>query len=315
MVDLADAGGFNTVMGNQEEINRVSNGRAVSWLVVTTLLWGGSFVFNKIGFREIPPVTFLFLRFLLATLIMALVCLPRLRQLNLKIMKKGVMVGTALAAANLSFVIGVNGTTVTRAGFLNNLFVLLVPLLCYLLWRDRVDRLTFGGIFLAGAGVAALAGGGFSSGDLFSTVCALFIAIHIIAVSKILHNEDVYLVTLVQFVTVTIIGGMIVLSEPGRQFHIGPVSAGALIYCAIFPTVICFTLQNTFQRYTTPTRAGLIYTLDPVWSMLGGFILLGERLAGREWFGCGLIFAAVALPLLVRLSVERRTLRLYRSPD
>lgn len=301
-------------MNDKNDNSPVSNVKALFWLVVTTVLWGGSFVFNKIGFREIPPVMFLFLRFLLATIVMALICIPRLRRMNPEIMKKGGLLGMALAAANLSFVIGVNGTTVTRAGFLNNLFVLIVPLLCFIIWRDKVDRLTFAGIFLAAFGIGGLAsGGGFSHGDLYSTICALFIAIHIIAVSKLLRSGDVYLVTLSQFATVTAIGGILTVILPEQPFHIGPVSAGALLYCAIFPTVICFTLQNTFQRYTTPTRAGLIYTLDPVWSMLGGFVLLGERLNTREWLGCGLIFGAVAVPLLVKLSVERRAVGLYRS--
>jgi len=291
---------------------QVSSGTATFWLIVTTVLWGGSFVFNKIGFREIPPVTFLFLRFALATAFMAPFCVKRLRGMNRTILRKGVTVGCALASANLSFVIGVSGTSATRAGFLNNLFVLIVPLLCYLLWRDKVDRLTLGGLVLATAGIALLAGGGgFSSGDLFSTVCALFIAIHIITVSKVLKSEDVYLVSLVQFGTVAVIGGILTALLPHRPFSIGAVSAGALVYCAIFPTVICFTLQNTYQRYTTPTRACLIYTLDPVWSMLGGYLLLGERLSLWEGAGCLLIFAAVAVPLALRLVLERRTLGRY----
>ncbi len=295
--------GFNMMMNGRRD----NSGSAPFWLVVTTVLWGGSFVFNKIGFREIPPVMFLFLRFFLATVIMGCVCIPRLRRMDLATVKKGGMVGVALAAANLSFVIGVSGTSVTRAGFLNNLFVLLVPLLCFLFWRERVDRPTFAGILIAASGIGGLAcGGGFSRGDLYSTVCALFIAIHIIAVSRVLRSGDVYLVTLAQFATVTVIGGILALVIPGRPFHIGPVSAGALIYCAVFPTVICFTLQNTFQRYTTPTRAGLIYTLDPVWSMLGGYLLLRERLNGWEWLGCGLIFGSVVVPLLAKLSAERR---------
>lgn len=291
--------------------------RATPWLILTTILWGGSFVFNKIGFRDIPPVTFLFLRFLLATVIMGMVCLPRLKGFNRAIVKRGAMVGVALTTANLSFVIGVSGTSATRAGFLNNIFVLLVPLICYLIWRDTIDRLTFAGLCLAISGILALAaGGGFSRGDLFSTICALFIALHIIAVSKVLQgNEDVYLVTLVQFFTVTMIGGLLVLILPHPHFRIGPTSAGALLYCAIFPTVICFTLQNTFQRYTTPTRASLIYTLDPVWSMLGGFIILGERLTVWEGVGCLLIFGAVVIPLTVKLVAERRALRLYLGQD
>jgi len=278
-------------------------------LVVTTIFWGGSFVFNKLAFREIPPVTFMFLRFSLATLIMGVCCLCRLQGLNRTIIRKGGMVGLALGIANLSFVLGVNGTTVSRAGFLNNLFVLIIPLLCFFLWREKVDRWTLAGIFLALAGLWQLARGGaegFNRGDLLSTLCALFIAVHIILVSKLLLDEDVYLVTLVQFAAVATIGAVLFTLLPWRTFRIGPVSAAALIYCAVFPTIICFTLQNTFQRYTTPTKAGLVYTLDPVWSMMGGVLILEERLSGREWLGCTFIFGAVVLPMVIRRYKERR---------
>ena len=287
----------------------VSTAKASFYLVLTTLLWGGSFVFNKIGFREIPPVTFMFFRFALATAIMGFFCLRRLRGLNRDIVAKGAKVGLALSCANLTFVLGVDGTTVSRAGFLNNLFVLLVPLLCYLRWGDRVSRWNLAGIALAMVGLWQLASGGaagFSRGDLLSTVCALFISFHIILVSKILHHEDVYLVSLVQFATVAAVGALLFLVLPARPYTISAVSGGALLYCAVFPTVVCFTLMNVYQRYTTPTRAGLIYTLDPVWSMLGGMLVLGERLSPREWLGCLSIFGGVLLPLLIHLLWERR---------
>ena len=289
----------------------VAPGRVVFWLVVTTALWGGSFVFNKIGFREIPPITFLFLRFSLATLLMGIVCLRRFRQFNRTILNKGMIVGLALAAANFSFVLGVSGTTVSRAGFLNNLFVLFIPVICFLFWKDKVSRVMFAGLTIAVAGLWMLARGGsegFNAGDLMSTVCALFIALQIIAVSKILHDEDVYLVTLVQFATVTLVGGVsfVLFSPPFHSF--GGISIGALIYCAVFPTIICFTLQNTYQRYSTPAQAGLIYTLDPIWSMLGGFLLLGERLSGAEWAGCALIFLGIVLPIGIGRLFERRYL-------
>ena len=292
--------------------------KATPWLVLTTLFWGGSFVFNKIGFREIPPVTFLFFRFSLATLLMGLLCLPRLRKLNRQTINTGWKVGLALAATNLSFVLGVSGTSVSRAGFLNNLFVLLIPLLCLFFWRERLDRLTLAGLLLALGGLWQLAqggGGGFSRGVLLSTICAFFIAVHIISVSRLLRDEDIYLISLVQFATVALVGGILFLVLPTRPFTISPVSGGSLAYCAIFPTVVSFTLQNTYQRYTTPTKAGLIYTLDPVWSMMGGMLLLGERLSGREWLGCGLIFAAVVLPLAVKRLRERRLGGGYRGGD
>jgi drug/metabolite transporter (DMT)-like permease len=160
-----------------------------------------------------------------------------------------------------------------------------------------------------GIGLLASGGAGFNRGDLVSTVCAGFIAVHIITVSKVLRNDDVYLISLFQFVTVTCMAGIAALVTAAPSYSIGTTGAFSLVYCAIFPTVLCFTLQNRYQRYTSPTRAGLVYTLDPVWSLLAGFMFLGERLEAREWIGCSLIFMGVLLPLLFRLLLERRLRR------
>lgn len=286
------------------------------WLVLTTFFWGGSFIFNKIGFREIPPLLFFFLRFTLATVLMGLVCARRLTRIDVRTVRSGGIVGLALAATNLTFVLGVSGTSATRAGFLNNLFVLNVPLITYAVWRERLERLTLAGVMLAAAGLWFMARGavdGFNRGDILSTLCSLFIALHIIVVSRVLSDEDIFLATLVQFAVVATVGGVLTALVRPAIGNIGFVSWGALLYCAVFPTIICFTLQNTYQRFTTPTQAGLVYTLDPVWSMAGGMLFLGERLSPQEWFGCALILAAVAGPLLVRFVRERRTRSRYRA--
>ncbi|MCM0083013.1 DMT family transporter [Geomonas sp. Red32] len=293
---------------------QISSSKATFWLVLSTFFWGGSFIFNKIGFRDIPPVTFLFFRFALAALVMGGVCLPRLKKLNLVTLKTGLLVGFALAATNVSFVLGVSGTSASRAGFLNNLFVLIIPLFCFMLWREKMDRWTVAGLFMAMAGMWQLAYGGvegFNRGDVLSTLCALFIAFHIISVSKLLTDEDIYLVTLVQFATVAAVGGVLYAILPAEPFSITAASGGSLVYCAIFPTVVAFTLMNTYQRFTTPTKAGLIYTLDPVWSMVGGMLILGERLSPGELFGCALIFGAVVLPLSVKRLRERHVRLAY----
>lgn len=303
-------------MATQDTIRHPSHRKVIFFLVLTTMLWGGSFVFNKIGFRELPPVTFLFFRFSLAAALMFLVCVNRLRRTDRATVVKGIKVGLALLAANLSFAVGLDGTTVARAAFLNNLFVLFVPLLGFLLWRDRIGRLLVGGILFAVSGLWMLAHGGasgFSRGDLLSTLCAFCIAIHILAVSKLLKDEDVYLVTLFQLATVAVAGGILSLLFAPPVRAVGAVTWGALIYCAIFPTILCFTIQNTYQRYTTPAQAGLVYTLDPVWSLVGGLFILNESLTAREWIGCGLIFAGVVVPVGISRILEIKNFSVYRK--
>jgi len=291
-----------------------TQGRIYFFLILTTFFWGGSFLFTKIGLREIPPQLFVFTRFTLATLIMLIVSVRRLPLLNRGTIQRGIIVGTALGLTNLSFVFGVQGTSISRAGVLNNLFVLFIPLITRLVWRERIGRTNLAGISVAALGIWLLAtsgGVGFNRGDLLSTICALFIAAHIITVSKVLRNDDVYLISMIQFATVAVIAGIATLVSPTVQFSYSPTGLMTVVYCAIFPTVICFTLQNTFQRYVTPTRAGLIYTLDPVWSLLAGLFVLGETLKALEWLGCGLIFLAALLPLSIRYLYERRLVKQY----
>ena len=295
-------------------ISQPSNSRVYFFLTLTTFFWGGSFLFTKIGVATIPPQIFVFSRFSLAALIMLIVFARRLPRLNAGIIYRGAIVGVALGLTNITFVFGIQGTSISRAGILNNLFVLFIPVITKIIWRDRIGRVNMIGIALAASGIALLAGsggGGFNRGDLLSTFCAFMIACHIITVSKVLKDDDVYLVTLVQFSTVAIIAGCASLLLPLPSFSITQPAALAILYCAVFPTVFCFTLQNIYQRYVTPTRAGLIYTLDPVWSLIAGFFVLGERLNGREWIGCGIIFLAALLPLLFRLSAESRLVSSY----
>ncbi len=283
-------------------------GRVYFFLVLTTFFWGGSFLFTKIGVSTIPPQLFVLTRFCLATLIMLIAFAPRLQKMNRGILKRGLIVGVALGLTNLSFVFGIQGTSISRAGVLNNLFVLFIPLITKVVWRERIGRVNLAGIALAVIGIWLLATGGgqgFNRGDFFSTFCALLIACHIIAVSKVLKDDDVYLVSLVQFATVATMAGAASLLLPAPPFIITTAAVTSVIYCAVFPTVFCFTLQNIYQRYVTPTRAGLVYTLDPVWSLMAGFFILGERLNSSEWLGCGIIFLAAILPLLYRLRAEK----------
>ena len=289
-------------------------GQIYFFLILTTFFWGGSFLFTKIGLREIPPQLFVLMRFSLATLIMLLISGPRLRRFNRRTLRRGATVGVTLGLTNLSFAFGVQGTSISRASILNNLFVLFIPLLVKIVWGDRIGRINLAGIVMASVGIWLLATGsseGFNRGDMISTFCALMIACQIITVSKVLKDDDVYLVSLVQFATVTLLAGCIVLLLPLPHVTLSRPAYLSVAYCALFPTVLSFTLQNAYQRYVTAIRAGLIYTLDPVWSLFAGFFVLGERLNAREWLGCGIIFMAVVIPMGVRYLFERRMVRRY----
>src|ERR1035437_267699 len=116
-------------------------GRVYFFLILTTFFWGGSFLFTKIGVSTIPPQLFVLAGFCLATLIMLIAFAPRLKKLDRSIIRRGMIVGTALGLTNLSFVFGIQGTSISRAGVLNNLFVLFIPVITKIIWRDRIGRI------------------------------------------------------------------------------------------------------------------------------------------------------------------------------
>ena len=211
--------------------------RVYFFLVLTTFFWGGSFLFTKIGVATIPPQMFVLLRFIMATTIMLAVCSRRLKKLNVGTIIRGMTVGCALGLTNMTFVFGIQGTSISRAGILNNLFVLFIPVITKIVWRDKIGRINMAGIALAVAGIGLLAtgGGGFNRGDIVSTLCAFMIACHIISVSKVLKDDDVFLVTLVQFATVTLIAGAVTLLLPLPSFTITVPAVMSAVYCAVSP--------------------------------------------------------------------------------
>ena len=291
-----------------------SQGRIYFFLILTTFFWGGSFLFSKIGLREVSPLLFVLSRFVLATTIMLILFGRRLKTIDIGTIRRGVTVGFALGITNITFVFGISGTSISRAGVLNNLFILFIPLIAKLVWKDRIGKVNIAGIFIAAIGIWLLAtggGAGLNHGDLISMLCAFFIACHIIAVSKVLRDDDVYLVSMVQFATVAVMAGVATLLTKVPIVPVSPTALIAILFCAVFPTIVCFTIQNRYQRYVTPTRAGLIYTLDPVWSLIAGFFVLGESLSPIEWLGCGIIFMAVLLPLAVRFCAESDLISKY----
>lgn len=186
---------------------------------------------------------------------MLVVCSRRLKKLDSGIIVRGMTVGVALGLTNLSFVFGIQGTSISRAGILNNLFVLFIPVITKIVWRDRIGRVNMAGIVLAVAGIVLLAtggGSGFNRGDFFSTFCAFLIACHIISVSKVLKDDDVFLITLVQFATVSLIAGAATLLLPS------PLTASPL------PPSCRLSTAPSSRRYSaSPSRISISATSPP----------------------------------------------------
>lgn len=266
-------------------------------LLIVALIWGSAFAAQRI-IGEMGNV-FLFngLRFLIG----ALLLWPFLRG-KARLGRSGWMwvaaagfilfIASALQQAGLVF------TTAGNAGFITSLYVVLVPIVLFFGWRERPFWTQLVAVFLAiGGGYLLSTGGQFhiQPGDLLEMIGALFWAFHVVMLGKFASRYDALRFSAGQFLVSGALNlGVGVFTETISLAHFWPF-AGAVLYTAIFSVGVGYTLQVWAQRHTPPTDAAILLSLEAVFAVLFGWLLLGEILSPVQILGCGLIFIAVLL--------------------
>lgn len=263
-------------------------------LVTVTLFWGATFPIVKDAVAEVPVLCFLWVRFALSALLLALLAGPRLFALDRKGVRRGIFLGALLFASYAFQTFGLERTTSANAGFLTGLNVVWVPLLAGPLLGKRPAMGAKIGVAMALVGLLLLTWHTpwqLNPGDLLVVICSLFVAFHILGLDALTAGYDGRALACVQITTMAVLGlAGSLLFEPiswPRQWSGSLVSA--LIITAVFATAYAFWVMTTFQRLTTPTRAALIYTLEPVFAALFSVWLAGDRLSLLAWSGGALI--------------------------
>jgi drug/metabolite transporter (DMT)-like permease len=199
-------------------------------------------------------------------------------------------IAAALQQAGMQF------TTAGNAGFITSLYVVLVPVVLFFGWREKPHWLSVVAVGLAGAGAYLLSTGGrfeVQKGDALELAGALFWAFHVVVLGKFAAQFEPMSFSAGQLLvcgSINLLCGF--LMEQG--FFSWSV-VGAVLYTAVFSLGLCYTLQVWAQRHTPPADAALILSLESVFAVLMGWLLLGERLSALQTLGCGLIFLAVGL--------------------
>lgn len=286
--------------------------RADILLVLVTLIWGTAFVAQNRGMQSVGPLTFTGARFLLG----ALVVIPfaaiewwRLSQRGVRFDAADLWTGGGLGV--LLFLgaafqqIGIAGTTVSNAGFLTALYVPLVPLLGWIVYRHRPHPSAGVGVVLCLGGTWLLSGGGLTAltkGDFWVIASTLFWAAHILFVGKVADRKAApLLVATLQFVVCGLLGSM-----AGAYFEevrwIGLREAAVPIaYAGVLSVGVAFTLQVVAQRHTPPADAAILISGEMLVAAVAGAWVLGERLGPGQWLGGCLILAAIILVQLLPL--------------
>ena len=285
-------------------------------LLLTAFIWGVAFVAQSVGGDAVGCFTFNGVR----SLIGAAVLLPVIAFLDKQKKKElgedqflaqkgdkktlilgGISCGLMLCIASNFQQFGISFTTVGKAGFITAMYILIVPILG-LFMKKKVGMKVWLGVILATVGLYMLCmtseSFSLSKGDLLVLVCAGFFSLHILIIDYFSPKVDGVRLSCIQFFVCGLISTVIafIFENP----NVGAILSGWLpiLYAGVMSCGVAYTLQIIGQKNMDPTVASLILSLESVFSVLAGWVLLNQKLSVRELFGCVLMFLAIILAQL-----------------
>lgn len=272
-------------------------------LILTTMIWGGSFVAMKNSVDILEPTFLLAVRFTIATAALLLVFHRNLKYLNRDSLKCGLILGVLLELSYLFQTYGIKYTTASKNAFITTLYVILVP---FLLWgvskrRPKAKNIIAAVMAVIGLALLTLEGDlGINLGDFLTLICGLCFALHMVYIDKFTEHHDPVCLTILQIGVVAVSNWFLVPVLDGVDAYCFTALMDrdmiiALLYLAIFSTMIGFLLQNVCQKYLSANTTALLLSMESVFGALFSVLLLHEVLAGKMLFGCILMFAAVVV--------------------
>ncbi|MGH2415246.1 MAG: DMT family transporter [Microcystaceae cyanobacterium] len=268
--------------------------QSIILLVAIALIWGTTFPLIKDSLSSISPAALIATRFAVA----AIIFLPRLRGLNASLLKDGGLLGLLLFASFAIQAIAVESICANRAAFIASLNAIIVPLLGSLLGQ-RVLLRTFlaAGVALIGIGVMSWESGRLGIGDYLLFGEAFIYAIYILILDKVAQRHPPLSLTAVQLLVIAILGAIWVAPKLVGQMGAIEMNWQAILYLGLVATAATTCLQAIAQRWTSAHQAAIFYTLEPVFSSVFSFWLLGERLKVRGLVGAVLVLGAMVLSI------------------
>ncbi len=288
-------------------------------LMLAALIWGSAFVAQSVGMDYLGPFSFNCVRSFMGSLVL----LPVIwfmdrqkketaehdgqkteegtREQNKKVLLSGgLCCGVILTLSTSLQQIGIKYTTAGKAGFITALYILIVPLLGLILGK-KVGNKTWLGVALAVAGMYLLCikeGFSISYGDFMVLLCALVFSLHILAVDYFSPRVDGIRLSCIQFFVCGCISAvpMLVWEHPEISQIIR--AWQPLAYAGVLSSGVAYTLQIVTQKHLNPTVASLLMSLESVFAVLTGWLVLNERLSLKELLGCVLVFTAIILAQL-----------------
>ena len=267
-------------------------------LLLTAIIWGGGFIATDVSLGSMTPLQVMTFRFLIATIVLSLIFINKLKKINKSILKKGILVGFFLFVGFVFQTVGLKYTTVSNNAFLSAIAVIFVPLIG-LLFKKKIDRYGIIGTALTVIGIGVLTiDGSFASiniGDILTIIGSIFYAMQIILIDSFAKEEDVVVLTIIE-IAACFVFSLIVMTIRGDLYFDPTIKGvGGVVYLGLFSTAIGLFLQVLGQKTTTETRAAIIMVTESVFGTIFAIIFLNQLLTIRVIIACVIIFIAIII--------------------
>lgn len=267
-------------------------------LLVTTLIWGTSFVILKNALDSIPTLYIMAVRFSGAAIIMAVAGAREWKKADITYVKAGILMGVCMFLAYVFQTYGLVYTTPGKNAFLTTTYCIIVPFVHWIFKGRRPDRFNVFAALMCVAGVGLISldsGMEVNKGDVLTVVCGLFFALHIIVTARYVRGRNTVLLTAIQFSTAALLSWI-------SAFISGPfprsAPAGAWIavaYLCVMCTAVCFWLQAFGQKYTHPSQVAVVMTLESVFGAAISILFFNEKISLKVFCGFAAVFIAVII--------------------
>ena len=277
-------------------------------LVGVTAVWGYTFLVVQDAIARMPVMDFLAWRFLVASVVMIALRPTCLRNVTRLELLRGIGLGTILGLGYITQTYGLRYISAATSGFITGMFVVLTPVMSWILLRRKTKRNTWMLIALATVGLALLSLNGWSVGigELLTLGCAVFFAIHIVGLGEWSSQYEPYAFSLLQIGAVALISviaatpeGIAVPPNPGVWVVVG--------ITGVLATAVAFFVQTWALSLVSATRAAVVMTMEPVFAGLFAVVIGGNRLTLRTLAGAACILAAM---FIINLKSGRSDTRL-----
>ena len=279
--------------------------KGILQLLFATLIWGCAFVAQSVGMDHLGPMSFQAIRSALAVLALVPVIflmdrapaafLPRWQ--DRKLWKTGILCGFSLFVAQGLQQVGLLYTEPGKAGFITAMYIVLVPVLGLFLGR-RCGLSVWLSVALAVAGLYLLSCVGVTKiniGDILILGAAAAFAVQIVLIDNLAQQMDGLRLNCIQFLVVTVLSALAAVFTESPTWDGIIACALPLLYTGVLSSGVAFTLQILGQQHLPPEPASLIMSLESVFAVLAGWVLLGQTLSTTEALGSALVFAGVLL--------------------